>query len=85
MVECNIKHYYFQWTVNGKPGLHGQAVRMIAVQLMAPEIKRELGQAFQIHQPMVGKLVTQVMRVAINLVVRSVLVSICKLVKDISR
>ena len=38
-------HKCFQWIVNGKRGLHGQAAQTPVLQWMDPVIKKEQGQA----------------------------------------
>ena len=62
-------------TVNGKPGLHGQAVLIPVVLLMELGIKPDQGQKLQIHHYMAEMLALELMEVTLNLAVLSVLVS----------
>ena len=62
-------------TVNGKPGLHGQAVLIPVVLLMELGIKPDQGQKLQIHHYGAEMLALELMEVTLNLAVLSVLVS----------
>ena len=72
MIETYKMHIFIKLTVNGPPGMHGQAVGLPAVPAMEQEIKPEQGPVQQ--QPIWGLHVMQLMVVMINFVVLSVLV-----------
>lgn len=65
-----------QLTVNGKPGLHGQAVLIPVVLLMELGIKPDQGQKLQIHHYGAEMLALELMEVTLNLAVLSVLLTV---------
>ena len=67
---------FFQWIVSGKHGLHGQAALIPVLQWMGPVIKKEQGQAQQIHQPIMELLAMQLMEVELNLALKNALVTL---------
>ena len=67
---------FFQWIVNGKHGLHGQAAPTPVLQWMGLVIKNEQGQAQQIPQPIMELLAMQLMEEELNLALKNALVTL---------
>ena len=69
----------FQWIANGRLGHHGQAALTPVLQRMGPVIKKEQGQAQQIHQLIMERFAMQLMDLELNLALKNVLVTFLKI------
>ena len=70
MIETYKMHIFIKLTVNGPPGMHGQAVGIPVALAMVQEIKPEQGPVQK--QLIAGLHVFQLMEMMINLAVLSV-------------